>query len=177
MTRSDLQATSAVTAYLALGSNLGDRAAILNSAISALKTNASITVVRVSRFHETTAVGPGAQPDYLNAAVQIQTTLSPRELLDTNLKIEAEHGRDRSKQEKWGPRLLDIDILLYGSQIIDEPGLRVPHPHMTERLFVLQPLGEIAPHAVHPATGRAIHELLIQLEITSISDASDRTAV
>lgn len=113
---------------------------------------------------ETDPVGPVEQGAYLNSAAVVRTTLSPRELLAGLLAIERAAGRDRSKELRWGPRTLDLDLLLYGQRIIDEPGLAVPHPRMHERAFVLGPLASIAPHIRHPTLGQTIGELLASLD-------------
>src|SRR5262245_11391431 len=159
---------SAATAYLALGSNLGDRLALIESALERLRRHPRIEVVAVSSIIETEPVGgdPG-QNRYLNAATELRTTLWPRELLSECLAIEAEHGRDRTRQPRWGPRQIDLDILFYNSEVIDEPGLHIPHPRMAEREFVLQPLAQIAPGLVHPVLGVTIQTLLHRLR-TSI---------
>ena len=150
------------TAYIALGSNLGDRQAYLARALEALRQTPGIAVTRVSAFHETAPVGgPPGQPNYLNGAAEVVTDLEPRALLQTLLAIEADLGRVR--REPLGPRTLDLDLLLYGDRIIHEPDLIVPHPRMHERTFVLQPLAEIAPQAVHPGLGATVAELLRQL--------------
>jgi 2-amino-4-hydroxy-6-hydroxymethyldihydropteridine diphosphokinase len=150
---------SGATAYIALGSNLGDRRALIESALHDLRQHPQIAVIAVSTIIETAPVGPPDQHRYLNAAAELRTSLSPRELLDVCLSIEAAHGRTRTIQQRWGPRLIDIDILLYGDELIDEPGLHIPHPHMAERLFVLEPLAEIAPQLVHPALRSTIQSL------------------
>jgi 2-amino-4-hydroxy-6-hydroxymethyldihydropteridine diphosphokinase len=129
-----------VRAFLALGSNLGDRLANLQRAVDLLATSEGIVVRRASRVYETTPVGP-PQPDYLNAVVEVQTLLSPRRLLASSLAVEARMGRTRG--ERWGPRVIDIDVLTYGREKVDEPGLQVPHPRMHERAFVLAPLAEL----------------------------------
>ncbi len=136
------------TAYLLLGSNLGDRQTVLEQAIALLALRAGMVVAR-SSFYETAAWGKTDQPAFLNLALQIETTLTPLALLDQALGIEAELGRVRI--EKWGERIIDIDLILFGAEVIDIPGrLQVPHPHMQERKFVMVPLAEIAPLVVHP---------------------------
>lgn len=138
-----------VTAYVGLGSNLGDRAANIESAMALLGETPGVTVVRVSRNLENASVGgPPGSPSFLNAVVQVQTTLGSHALLERLLEIERKLGRQR--RTKWEPRLIDLDILLYGDQIISSHDLVIPHPLMHERRFVLQPLAEIAPDAVHP---------------------------
>jgi len=155
-------AGSTVIAYIALGANLGDRAANLRRALELLKQSPGIEVIGVSSFIENPAVGgPANSPAFLNGAAEISTTLSPRALLDRLLEIEKQLGRVRS--EKWSPRTIDLDLLLYGSQIIDEQGLTVPHPLMHQRRFVLEPLSEIAPNVVHPVFNRTITDLLKSL--------------
>src|ERR1043165_9076214 len=154
-----------VTAYLALGSNLGDRSALLDAALSLLRLQPGISVQTVSSYHETEPVGgPAGQGKYLNAACQIQTSLEPRNLLRVLQAIETQLGRVRTEQ--WGPRTLDLDLLLYGAEVlhIQEAGLEliVPHPRMHERGFVLGPLVEIAPLAVHPVLQSTAKDLLAQ---------------
>ncbi len=139
-------------AAIGLGSNLGDRAATLRSALTALGTDPAIDVVAVSAFQETEPVGVVDQPKFLNAAALLETTLSARELLDRLLAIERAHGRTRSGP-RHGPRTLDLDLLLYGEETIDEPGLTVPHPRMHERRFVLDPLAELDPALEIPGRG------------------------
>src|SRR5438046_2297954 len=140
---------SPITAFIALGANLGDREANLRRAIRELSKTPAIEVVCASKFLENPAVGgPTESPPFLNAAVEIRTLLSPQNLLSRLLEVEHKLGRVR--REKWEPRLIDLDLLLYGDQIIDTDALKVPHPLMHTRRFVLEPLAEIAPDAVHP---------------------------
>ncbi|MCK4872429.1 MAG: 2-amino-4-hydroxy-6-hydroxymethyldihydropteridine diphosphokinase [Phycisphaerales bacterium] len=146
-----------VTVCIALGSNLGRRAETLRNAIRSLEQLSATRVVRVSAMIETSPVGPAGQGDYLNAAAVLETTLPPKDLLTHLQRIETEHGRVR--RERWGPRTLDLDLILYGDVCMDEPGLTVPHPRFRERLFVLEPMARIAPDAVDPTTGRTISEL------------------
>ncbi len=138
-----------ITAYIAVGSNLGDPVAQAELAIKALEGIPSTRVLKASSLYSSTPMGPQNQPDYINAVVKIETELAPIELLDNTQKIELEQGRVR-KDERWGPRTLDLDILLYGEEIIDEPRLTVPHYGMKEREFVLYPLQEIEPNLTLP---------------------------
>lgn len=144
------------TAYIGLGSNLGDREATIQAAIAALPG-----VVAVSRLRETAPFGVLDQPPFLNGAAVIETTLSPRELLDKLLAIERELGRER--RERWGPRTIDLDLLLYGDAVVDEPGLTVPHPRLQERRFALEPLHELDPELVVPGRG-PVADLLSELD-------------
>jgi 2-amino-4-hydroxy-6-hydroxymethyldihydropteridine diphosphokinase len=147
------------TAYLSLGSNLGDRAANLRAALAQLEFAGR--VLAVSTFYETQPVDVPDQPWFLNCVVAIATDKSPRELLQLALKVEAEMGRLRMRHK--GPRNIDIDILLFGNRVIDEPGLRIPHPAMHKRRFVLEPLAEIAAEARHPQLGKTALELMTAL--------------
>jgi 2-amino-4-hydroxy-6-hydroxymethyldihydropteridine diphosphokinase len=127
-------------AYLALGANLGDRLASLQRAADLLGARRGIAVLRSSRLFETAPVGP-PQPDFLNAVVEVDTSLTPRDLLEAAMAVERELGRER--HERWGPRTIDVDLLTFDDVEVDEPGLRIPHPRMHERAFVLVPLGEL----------------------------------
>ena len=143
-------------AYVGLGSNLGDREGTLRTALVRL---AELGEVRASSFHETDPVGVIDQPKFVNAVAEVSTQLAPRDLLESLLAIERELGRDRSREQRWGPRTLDLDLLLYGGEMIDEPGLTVPHPRLAERRFVLEPLHELVPHLVLP-DGTGVGDLL-----------------
>lgn len=152
-----------VYAYIALGSNVGDRRAALDRAIASLRGLADVEVIRVSSYHETQPVGgPPGQGKYLNAAAHLRTTLDPRKLLEAMQAIEAQLGRVRA--ERFGPRTIDLDLLLYGGETIGEADLIVPHPRMHERRFVLDPLVEIAPLAVHPVLHSTATDLLARLQ-------------
>ena len=139
-------------AYVGLGANLGDRERTLHAAVDALAAEDGVEVVSVSVLRETEPVGVGQQPLYLNGAAEVETTLTARELLDRLLALEQRFGRIRVTGEH-GPRTLDLDLLLYGDEVIDEPGLTVPHPRLHERRFVLEPLAELAPLLVVPGRG------------------------
>ena len=136
-------------AYIGVGANLGDRQATIRAAVAALPG-----VVGVSQLRETDPVGVVDQPPFLNGAVVLETELSPRELLDALLAVEREHGRER--RERWGPRTIDLDLLLYGDETIDEPGLTVPHPRLHERRFALEPLLDLDPELAIPGRGRVV---------------------
>jgi 2-amino-4-hydroxy-6-hydroxymethyldihydropteridine diphosphokinase len=127
-------------AYLALGSNLGDRPATLQRAVDLLAAVEGVRVLRSSRVFETAPVGP-PQPEYLNAVVEVETSLEPRALLEVAMTVERELGRQRL--ERWGARTLDVDVLTFDERVVDEPDLHIPHPRMHERAFVLVPLGEL----------------------------------
>ena len=139
-------------AYVGLGANLGDRERTLRDAVDALGAEDGIGVVAVSTLRETDPVGVGDQPRFVNGVVALDTTLAARELLDRLLAIEQRFGRVRVLGEH-GPRTLDLDLLLYGDEELDEPGLTVPHPRLHERRFVLKPLAELAPGLVVPGRG------------------------
>lgn len=139
-------------AYVGLGANLGDRERTVRAAVDALAVEDGIEVVAVSALRETEPVGVGEQPRFINGAVALDTTLPARELLDRLLTVEQRFGRIRAAGEH-GPRTLDLDLLLYGDDVIDEPGLTLPHPRLHERRFVLEPLAELAPALVVPGRG------------------------
>ena len=129
------------TAYLGLGANLGDRLANLQRAVDLLAEVSGLRVARSSRVYETEPVGGPEQPEYLNAVVEVETDLAPHDLLEACLSVETRMGRVRA--EPWGPRTIDVDVLTYGDETIDEPDLVIPHPRMHERGFVLVPLAEL----------------------------------
>jgi 2-amino-4-hydroxy-6-hydroxymethyldihydropteridine diphosphokinase len=145
-------------AYVGLGANLGEREATIRAALEELDAEEGIEVVAVSTLRDTEPVGVGEQPRYLNGVAALETTLSARDLLDLLLDTERRFGRVRTPGEH-GPRTLDLDLLLYGDSEIDEPGLRVPHPRLHERRFVLEPLAELDPGLVVPGRG-AVESLL-----------------
>jgi len=152
-------------AYVGLGSNLADPRAQLEHAMEGLAKLPQTQLARRSRLYRSAPWGRIDQPEFVNAAAVLETELSARELLDGLLAIERRAGRRRDAT-RWGPRVLDLDILAYAERIIDEPGLRVPHPHLHERAFVLVPLAEIAPDLVVPGRGRA-EELLRNIDCSS----------
>ena len=149
------------TAFVGIGSNLGDREANLRRAIELLSAEDGIEVIAVSELRETEPVGPVEQGPFLNGAVQVETSLGPRELLGRLLALENRLGRVRS--ERWGPRTIDLDLLLYGVESIEEPGLTVPHPRLHERRFALEPLVDLDPALEIPGLG-PISTLLAKLD-------------
>ena len=147
-------------AYVGLGANLGPREVTLLRAVDLLGAAEGVELVAVSQLRETEPVGPVEQPPFLNGAVAVETTLAPRELLELLLGVERSLGRVRS--ERWGPRTIDLDLLLYGGETLDEPGLEVPHPRLHERRFALEPLAELDSELVVPGRGR-VSDLLAAL--------------
>jgi 2-amino-4-hydroxy-6-hydroxymethyldihydropteridine diphosphokinase len=141
-------------AYVGLGSNLGDRQQTIDGALEALAAVPGVRVVAVSTLIDTEPVGPVDQPRFLNGVAELATTLAARDLLDALLEVERRFGRRREGVPPQGPRTLDLDLLLYGQAEIDAPGLRVPHPRLHERRFVLEPLAEVAPGLEVPGKGR-----------------------
>lgn len=145
------------TAILLIGGNLGNRPLLLQQAVQLIEQQAG-KVVKLSGLYETAPWGNVQQPDYLNQALQISTPLAPLPLLHTLLNIEREIGRIR--QQKWGARVIDIDIIFYNDEVISLPELKIPHPRMQNRQFVLVPLNEILPDWVHPVFQQTVHALL-----------------
>jgi 2-amino-4-hydroxy-6-hydroxymethyldihydropteridine diphosphokinase len=150
---------------IALGSNLGDSLANLQGALKLLDEHADISLLCCSSWYRTSPVGP-PQPDYLNGCALLKTTLSPQSLLQQLLAIELVYGRERG--ERWGPRSLDLDILLYGDVVVTTESLQIPHPRMCERAFVLVPLAEIAPDWIEPVTGLSVASLCAAVEKTGV---------
>ncbi|CDR27265.1 2-amino-4-hydroxy-6-hydroxymethyldihydropteridine diphosphokinase [Staphylococcus schweitzeri] len=147
-----------IQAYLGLGSNIGDRESQLNEAIKILNEYEGIDVLKVSSIYETAPVGYTEQPNFLNLCIEIETTLSVSELLERCLDAEARLYRVR--KERWGPRTIDVDILLYGNEITELPNLSVPHPRMNERAFVLIPLNDIAANVIEPRSKLKVKDLV-----------------
>ena len=154
--------TEPTRAYVGLGANLGDRSAMLRAALEQLDAEPGVRVVAVSTVRETEPVGYLDQPQFLNAAAAIDTDLPPRELLDRLLGIERRLGRTR-EGPRFGPRTIDLDLLLYGDERVDEPGLAVPHPRLHERLFVLEPLSDLDATLIVPGKG-PLSEILAGLQ-------------
>ncbi|MCU1464832.1 MAG: 2-amino-4-hydroxy-6-hydroxymethyldihydropteridine pyrophosphokinae [Actinomycetia bacterium] len=153
---------ASVIAYIAIGANEGDRRANIHLAIAKIEATEGVRVSKVSSLLDNPAIGgPKSSGDFLNAVVEVHTTLPARFLLARLLEVERELGRIR--REKWGPRVIDLDLILYGQEVIAEEGLHVPHPLMHTRKFVLHPLAEIAPDARHPVLKMSARELLDRL--------------
>ena len=148
-------------AFIGLGSNLGDREANIRQALQQLEQLPETTIVRGSSLYDTEPVGVPDQPNFLNGVVQIETHLAPRQLLWNLMLIERRLGRVRT--QPWGPRVIDLDLLLYGDEVVDEDDLQVPHPLMTQRSFVMVPLVEIEPLLVHPVTNQTMLSILQRL--------------
>jgi 2-amino-4-hydroxy-6-hydroxymethyldihydropteridine diphosphokinase len=150
---------------LALGSNMGDSQKVLEAAIRSLAQTPGISLEARSNWYQTKAVGP-PQPDYLNGCITLQVEMPPQQLLEILLGIEQQFGRVR--QERWGPRILDLDLLLFDDFIVDTPNLQIPHPRMRDRAFVLVPLAEIAPDWIEPVSGCVIKELLKEVDCSDV---------
>ena len=149
-------------AYVGLGANLGPREATLLRAVELLAADPEIDVLELSALRETAPVGVEDQPSFVNGALAVETALSPRGLLDALLRVERELGRVRDG-ERWEPRTIDLDLLLYGDDVVDEPGLTVPHPRLHERRFALEPLAELDPELEIPGRG-SVSKLLSKLD-------------
>jgi 2-amino-4-hydroxy-6-hydroxymethyldihydropteridine diphosphokinase len=147
--------TKSVIAFVGLGGNLGETEATLRAALKALDAVPETRLLRASRLYRTPAWGMEQQPDFINAVAMLETRLDAQLLLESLFAIERRHGRVREAELRWGPRTLDLDLLLYGDALIDEPGLRVPHPHLHERAFALLPMLEIAADVEIPGLGLA----------------------
>ncbi|MFB9845062.1 2-amino-4-hydroxy-6-hydroxymethyldihydropteridine diphosphokinase [Mucilaginibacter ginsenosidivorans] len=150
-----------IDVFLLLGSNLGDRQSFLSDARNHIKTGIA-PIVSASSVYETQSWGKTDEPDYLNQVLYLKTGMPPQQLLETILGIEKLMGRKR--EEKWGSRIIDIDILFYGHEIINETDLKVPHPELHKRMFTLEPLNEIAPDFIHPVLNKSIFELKSELK-------------
>lgn len=159
------QDTPGKLSAIALGGNIGDSYKILTAALETLATRPGIKLQAQSSWYRTKAVGP-PQPDYLNGCAIFQVQISPDLLLETLLATEEKFGRVR--QQRWGARSLDLDLLLYDDLIIDTPQLQIPHPRMVNRAFVLVPLAEIAPHWVEPTSGSRIKDLVKQVDCSDV---------
>jgi len=157
--------TKKVQSAIALGSNLGDSLATLKAALEILDNNPDIAVKSISSWYETAPMGP-PQPDYINGCAILEVRLEPQTLLETLLAIELKFGRVR--RERWGPRTIDLDLILFDDLILETPTLELPHPRMRERAFVLVPLAEIAPHWIEPVTKKAIAQLLENIDTTGV---------
>jgi len=162
-----LTTTKPSRSAIALGSNIGESEAILEGALKTIEQTPGITIKAQSSWYKTAPVGGPSQPDYLNGAAILQVQLSPQKLLKTLLKIEQKFGRVR--RERWAPRTLDLDLLLFDDLIIETPELEIPHPRMTQRAFVLVPLAEIAPDWIEPVTGESISQLAQKLDFSEVS--------
>ena len=162
--------------FIALGSNLGDRAFFMREARRRVAELDGVRLLGASSIHETQPVGPAGQEPYLNAVIEVDTSLDARDLLEHLLAIESDLGRRRTV--RWGPRQIDLDILLFGDVVIDEPGLTVPHPRLAERAFVLAPLAELKGELIPPGLGKSVDQLLNAAERSGVNRISiDRWSI
>ena len=156
-----------IRAFVGLGGNIGDVETTLTEALWSIDSLPQTSIRAQSSFYRSPPWGRTDQPDFINAVVELQTRLAPRVLLNHLLGVELRFGRDRSEGEKWGPRELDLDLLTYGEEVIDEPGMHLPHPHLHERAFVLVPLAELAADLQIPGLGQ-VSDLLTSIEVVGI---------
>lgn len=159
-------------AWVGLGSNLGRPRRQLNRALDALDTLPGSRLLRRSRCYRTSPVGDPDQPDFVNAVAEIETALDPEALLDALQAIEHDHGRERDPARRWGPRTLDLDLLLFGDRRIASERLTVPHPRMHQRAFVLKPLAELAPALAVPGRG-TVEQLLARVDCSGVRPLQD----
>lgn len=152
-----------VVAYIGLGANLGDPPAQIRAALESLRNRPGLRLDACSSLYRSQPMGPQDQPDYVNAAARLETESEPLELLDALQRIERDLGRDRSRERRWGPRLLDLDLLLYADRTLDHPRLSIPHPGLTERAFVVLPLLDIAPTLLLP-DGRVLADIAARMD-------------
>ncbi|MEE2907131.1 MAG: 2-amino-4-hydroxy-6-hydroxymethyldihydropteridine diphosphokinase [Planctomycetota bacterium] len=159
--------------FIGLGSNLGDRVTVILQAVEAIDDTPGVSVRRLSTLLETSPVGDHEQPDFLNAVAEVRSNLSAVEMMDILLSIEHQLGRDRTDGIQGGPRTIDLDLLIWGDVVQESPGLRLPHPRLPDRAFVLVPMVELAPEFVHPTLGKVMRDLLAE-EIKHNGDLAGR---